>query len=68
MGHRTCYTCHEVGHLAKNYPHCVIRDTHISIVRGMGTTKGARDKVVEPTVVVMRLLSQLVVMISIMLY
>lgn len=44
-GYRTSYVCHEVGYVAKDYLHHMIRDTLISVVRGRDTTIGVRGRV-----------------------
>ena len=36
--------CDEIGHVAKDYPCRMFRDTSISAVRGRCSTKGARGR------------------------
>lgn len=42
--HRAYYVCHKVSHLAKDYPHRVIRAAFILIMGDRGTTKGMRGR------------------------
>ncbi|KAF3645078.1 hypothetical protein FXO37_21138 [Capsicum annuum] len=41
---RGCYMCDEIGHIAKDCSHRMFRATPISVVRGRGSTKGARGR------------------------
>lgn len=36
--------CGEVNHRAKEYPHYIFKASHISFVRGRGTTKVSRGR------------------------
>ncbi|KAF3629488.1 putative carboxylesterase 17-like [Capsicum annuum] len=44
LGHKGCFMCDEVIHLAKNCPCCVFRATPILAMRGRGSTRGARGR------------------------
>lgn len=43
-GHKGCFVCDELNHLAKEFPQYMIKPTPISVVRGRGSTIGVRGE------------------------